>query len=179
MIKYDLPKIERIIEDYNKWHGPLLDGFLKYYNTLDLKKVIECVTVCKGSGPHSLLNPHYRRIKEIPLNEKQKELEDKIKSIKKCKSFNDLYKIVEEGELLGIGPLINYDISLAIGSKLDIYPEDLYLHSKTVLGTANVLGLEKNGNRVKSKDLKNIFKSMKPHHIENMMCIYHKAIEKK
>jgi hypothetical protein len=171
--------MEEIIKAYNKWHKPLLNGFLSHYENLTIKEVIESVTIKYGEGPFLLSNPHYKRIrnKEIAFNSKKTQLLNNLENIIQCEqsNFEELYNIIKDCQVTGINDLMNYDISLAIGSKLNKYPNQLYLH-RSVINAARALMLEINNNRVHSKDLNTVFGNMKPHHIENMLCIYNKAI---
>jgi|GEM_PF-4470572 len=171
--------MEEIIKAYNKWHKPLLNGFLSYYEELTVEEIIESVTIKHGEGPFLLSNPHYNRIKDKKnvFRSKRTKLIRKIDKIKECEqsNFEELFTIIKNCQVLGIGDLINYDISLAIGSRLNKYPNQLYLHA-SVLKAAKSLKLEINNNRVHREDLNTVFGNMKPHHIENMLCIYNKVI---
>ena len=60
------------------------------------------------------------------------------------KRFNDLYAIVKEASIKGIGELCIYDTTERIGTFLGVLPDEVYLHRGTRVGAVRLLGKVKN-----------------------------------
>jgi len=171
--------IQNIIKAYNKWHAPLLDGFIEYFKTENINEVIRFATKEKGLGPFFLKNPHYKHIRHEPLKKKYKLLLKSGIDKKGFKDFNSLYDFIKDIDVDGIDIVINYDISLAIGASLKIpLPTQVYLTSTEVKKSAKKLnGKRTNGQRINKEDIHPAFKDLKPYHVENLLCIYADAIQ--
>lgn len=75
----------------------------------------------------------------------------------------------------GIGELYVYDTSLRIGAKLNLLPERVYLHAGIRRG-ARALGL-KADKALKVSVLPTEFHSLRPHEIEDVLCIFKKKFK--
>ncbi|MEW6241261.1 MAG: hypothetical protein AB1564_10685 [Chloroflexota bacterium] len=116
---------------------------------------------------------HQRRIKRGLLPRVEKILSKNIKAIERCSSFDELFDLIDV--LLmpvdGIEELYVYDTSLRIGAKLNLFPTKVYLHAGTRDG-AKALGLNGKQKTVKPSDLPNDYHILKPHEIEDVLCIF-------
>ena len=64
-----------------------------------------------------------------------------------------------------------YDTVLRIGAKLDLFPDRVYLHCGTREG-ARALGLKWRDPWLKVDELPRELRRLKPHEIEDFLCIY-------
>lgn len=178
------PTLKNIIAHYKLCNKPILDSFMSYYKTINLEKIIALVTIEQGVGPFLLGNSHYRRIanKEVCFKIKKEKLLEIIEEIKKCKTFDEIFSLVEKQKVKNILCLIDYDISLALGAKLGLEPEKVYLHSKknSVYESANILNNNIKSLAIKKEEIDVIFlnEDLQSFHIENLLCIYNKQIKK-
>jgi hypothetical protein len=164
-----------------------LSGIIKSYKTLRLKKPD---TWSKLSAEQATLQgaivvsamsinrenkrcPHQYRIRKVVLEQVKDELLVNIRKIRKAKHFDELYTIVRSLQISGIGPLTSYDIALRIGAFLKLYPDRVYLHAGTKVGTRKLLG-EVPGEYLLKSDLPRIFRGRKLTYseIEDILCIY-------
>jgi hypothetical protein len=71
----------------------------------------------------------------------------------------------------GVGELTVYDTALRIGSKLDLLPTRVYLHSGTREG-ARALDLNWRAPYLEPEDFPPEFLELQPHEIEDCLCIF-------
>jgi hypothetical protein len=165
---------------------------LRYFSKCDFTACIKdaCLGIYEIDGVISYCD-HYDNIyanyktamfKSInSLNERRKEIEAK-------ESFDDLYKFIgnDIGDIIGIGALMQYDISLRIGSYLKLRPSKLYAQRGSLWGFNALYGLP-NNDEIKKQivEMSEIQDSFKPltrfeesMHLENFLCIKHKELKK-
>ncbi len=96
-----------------------------------------------------------------------------VHRIEACQTFSKLYNTVEEAILPihGIGNLTVYDTALRIGAKLNLFPEEVYLHRGTREG-ATALGLDAGGKSISPAVLPHELSRLEPYEIEDCLCIY-------
>jgi len=120
---------------------------------------------------------HQRRIKKTAIKEAFSILDDASDRIKRSRDFAELFRLIDASleDVPGIGELYVYDTSLRIGAKLNLLPEKVYLHAGTRRG-ARALGL-KADKALKVSDLPKEFHSLRPHEIEDVLCIFKKEFK--
>lgn len=94
-----------------------------------------------------------------------------------CDDFDALHDLIKhelKGHVKGAGEMYCYDTAFRIGISMGIYPQKIYLHRGTRDG-AKALGIYMKGRDVMkmSELVKKYpeFKKMKPHQIEDFLCI--------
>jgi len=167
-------ELKEIIKEYNKNHRKYLDALLEYYKNLSsLKEAIICAGDAKDHTGKR--HPHQRRLKKNTLKNFKKKLIKKKDKIQNVKTFDELFKIVEECKVKGIGDLTIYDTALRIGAKLGLTPEVIYLHAGTKEGAKKLLNKKRFTSKFICKEsLPTPFldKDLTPAHLEDILCIY-------
>lgn len=166
MIRYQV-----IIQRYTNMNYDCLCNMRCYFRNMDnIESVIEHAAMSIDENGRKYC--HQRRIPHnVLLNVKQKLYTQKI-FILKCKTFDEIYNVIESCRVKGFGDLSIYDSALRIGAFLGIEPDKIYLHAGTKKGAKN-LGVDIRGKKVISKDeLPSVFRKMKPVELEDLLCIY-------
>jgi hypothetical protein len=82
------------------------------------------------------------------------------------------------GPIPGIGELTVYDISQRIGSRFDLEPDRVYLHSGTRVG-ARALGFDGRRASLEVAELPDeLTEQLRPRELEDLLCIYKNALAK-
>ena len=118
---------------------------------------------------------HQRRLKRKTLLQAKKVLLTNTQEIEKAKTFDELFTLIESLVLNinGIGELYVYDTSLRIGAKLGLLPTKVYLHRGTREGAKNLnIGIKGNTKSIEVSSLPPEFQLIKPHEIEDALCIF-------
>jgi len=123
-------------------------------------------------------HPHQRRVGYKQMQVFADMLKLKKSDIKSSISFDNLIDTIDEvGKMIpGVGELTIYDTSCRIGSFLGLTPDYIYLHAGTRIG-ASVLGLDVNSKHIQPSDLPDDFQVLKPHEIEDCLCIYKEELK--
>jgi len=127
-------------------------------------------------------NDHTRRVYKPAMKQLKKKVISNIPKIKKLKTFDDIYILIENLKIYRIGSLTIYDITLLlsayIGLNLDKEPKYVYSHAGTSAGINKLCGLPKSNTKkytIKEldKNLNNVFSLSKlsPAHLEHFFCI--------
>lgn len=163
--------MKSIISDYLKNHNASsLEEKDFFSSRKSLEEAISYAALAKDSeGKFS----HQYRVTNEALKGSQMVLLQSINSISLCKTFHELFKLVELliGPIHGIGPLTTYDTALRIGFKLKLYPEFVYLHAGTKEG-AKKLGLSTKKPYLEISEIPKPFHELEPDQIESIFCIY-------
>jgi len=116
---------------------------------------------------------HQRRIKKGVLPLVENILKSNLEAIKRCSNFDELFNLIDNllEPVEGIGELYIYDTSLRIGAKLNLLPEKVYLHAGTRDG-AKALGFDGKTKYIELFDLPVELQGLKPHEIEDILCIF-------
>lgn len=116
-------------------------------------------------------HPHHQRRTNASLNQVYQALRQC--HVEDCESFDELLDMVEAAirRIQGIGELFVYDAALAIGARLDLEPEQVYLHAGTRIG-ARYLGLGRGRKSLAKDELPREFAKLRPREIEDCLCIY-------
>ncbi|MBI4443589.1 MAG: hypothetical protein HY649_09485 [Acidobacteria bacterium] len=96
-----------------------------------------------------------------------------LKQIAQVQTFEELFTLVERiiEPIPGVGELYVYDTSLRIGAKLNLFPEQVYLHAGTRVG-ARSLGFHGNLRVIDVTKLPAELQRLEPHEIEDVLCIF-------
>ncbi|GAB4377368.1 MAG: hypothetical protein Kow00121_26600 [Elainellaceae cyanobacterium] len=118
-------------------------------------------------------HPHQRRLKKSTLEEAHQTLLSNIKEIQHCKSFDDLFTLVEMllNPIVGAGELYTYDTALRIGAKLNLLPTAVYLHAGTRNG-AKTLGFNSRTKMIEMAALPSELQQLEPYEVEDILCIF-------
>jgi hypothetical protein len=147
-----------------------LNNFLHKYKSLEnLDDVISYATLAKL--PTMNKHFHQRRLKNEIMNIVKQKLLLRKHDIESCHTFDEVISIVKAEAIKGFGELAIYDTALRISAHLDIYPDKVYLHAGTLKG-AKAMGLNVKHNPIVVQDLPSYLKGLKPHEIEDFLCIY-------
>jgi hypothetical protein len=116
---------------------------------------------------------HQCRLKKIALKRALSVLLEEASAMKRARDFDGLFSLIDVAlqPIPGLGELYVYDTALRIGSKLNLFPEKVYLHAGTRRG-ARALGLNARVQVVEIKDLPSEFQVLEPHEIEDVLCIF-------
>lgn len=116
---------------------------------------------------------HQTRLREPVLRKAADILLDGAKELHRCRSFDQLHKLIKEqlSGMRGLGELYYYDTALRISAPVHLLPKRVYLHRGTRDG-ARALGLDWRADWLDSLDLPRELAVLEPHEIEDFLCIY-------
>ena len=128
-----------------------------------------------ASRPNGLRYSHQTRLKPNHLADAATLLADRVDELRGAKSFAGLHALLKRlfGPLAGLGELYLYDTALRIGANLGMSPQAIYLHAGTRAG-ATALGLAVDGSTLLKSELPRALQPLRPHEIEDVLCIYKK-----
>ena len=165
-------RVRRAVEEYKTHQREPASDELGFYAAMpSLHKAIDSAArACTSWGGK---HPHQRRLPPAALQEFAEALSTEVRSLRRARSFDDIHGIVSEvGESIKyIGELAVYDTALRIGAKLAIEPTRVYLHRGTRHG-ATALGGGIGRSSIEVADLPRGFGQLKPHEIEDCLCIF-------
>ena len=165
-------RVQRAVSDYIAHHRHDADAELSFYRAMpNLGHAITRAARARTAdgGKH----PHQWRIPCDVLREFGRRLSCRDRDLREARSFDELHRVVlEVGYLIyGIGELAVYDTALRIGMKRDLLPTRVYLHRGTRSG-ARALGINRNCPSISVSELPEPFADLKPHEIEDCLCIF-------
>ncbi len=166
--------ISNVIRSYKRFYRPSLSKQLQFYNMQrSMSEVKEKAALAKL--PSGKRHPHQRRISGEVLQTAKNSL--LRLNLEDSKSFSELHAKVEKGikRIPGIGDLAVYDTALRIGAYLGLEPELVYLHAGVRDGV-KALGLNHKLHTLEKSKLPREFHVLKPHEIEDCLCIYKKEL---
>ena len=131
-----------------------------------------------AENPDGKRHDHQHRITERALKGSFRKLRSKENAIRSCKSFQELYQLIERTlkSISGTGDLYYYDTALRIGAKLDLHPKSVFLHAGTKKGASFIIdvcgksSLERNC-------LPSELRRLPPDQVEDILCIYKDEIK--
>lgn len=167
-----LRSFKDVVQDYIARYRDRANNELASFEMLNsLEEAIERAARAEVEGGKK--HDHQWRIPEAVLARAGKELLAKRAQISKCTGFDSLIELVETtaGSIRGFGELAIYDTAVRIGARLGMEPEFVYLHRGTRKG-AKALGLASGGKYLKLSELPAEFTKLRPHEIEDCLCIY-------
>src|SRR5260370_21958140 len=170
-VKRRFADLDSMLRDYiTKYQGDAekeLASFRDAHNFDSCVRQAGLARTRKGKLPHQYRIPldTLRRWAEVLLRKRE--------SMCSCRSFEALFETVENGgrALPGIGELVVYDTALRIGAYLKLEPEEVFLHRGTREG-AKALGFDGGRRSIRPDELPIAFRRLKPHEIEDCLCIY-------
>lgn len=174
--------LSHIVGLYKKEYAPGAEQEMRYYKIQKkIENVIEKAALSKlpptKQYPSGKRHPHQRRIPGNQLIAAKDALLKEKGKLKNCKNFHELFKMVCAciGCVDKIGELTIYDISHRIGAHLGLKPDQVYLHAGTRVG-AKALKIKLEKQALSMSQLPKPFHALKPHEIEDCLCIFKKKI---
>jgi hypothetical protein len=162
--------LSALVRKYRVEDGPRLDAYLDYFRKLGtIDEAIEFACLGKDGKIHD----HQYRVGGRKLEKARKLLIKRVKWIESCRSFDELFRLVELATL-GIdrfGELAIYETSLRLGAYLKRSPKAVYVHAGTKKG-CKALGVATTGGIVVMENLPKAVGELEPYHAENFLCIF-------
>jgi hypothetical protein len=162
-----------IVRDYIRRHRSKANCELQYFRNLpNLSAAIREAGLARyPDGQRFKRYPHQRRLSPDALEIATKRLGEA--NLRSARSFDELITRVSAAvqPVDGIGELYVYDTALRLGGYLGFLPRKIYLHAGTRQG-AKVLGLDHRSDFVSRNQLPLPIRRLKPHEIEDVLCIY-------
>jgi hypothetical protein len=175
-----LKTLKAIVGNYIKRYRPAIESLLYFYEEkLSLKDAIHAASNAQHLNRNKEVkrHPHQYRIKKCALEQTYETL--RKTRLGKYQSFDELHQKISDSirPISGVGELMVYDTALRIGAFLKLEPVSVYLHAGTKTG-AKALGLTVSGKKnINVTDLPKEFRKLKPHEIEDCLCIYKDNID--
>lgn len=148
----------------------------------DIKEAIRRAVDSRGENGKMFF--HQSKVTQAARDELALELlsiERKGKFISSCRSFADLYKLVQEtgDEVVGIGVVTVYDVTDRLSAYLGLEPEQLYFHAGVREGL-KALGVDIPRARdwVERNELPEFFHDKDLGLLESFLCGYRSEIER-
>jgi hypothetical protein len=169
-------RLTEIIKLYKKNYGADSDGCILYAkNQKTLANAIKISTssIDEDGNKHG----HQNRIPHLVLELWNDAVLQKLSSLKKVKSFDEILCILRLARIHGIGELTIYDTASRIGAFLNLFPNKIYLHAGTKIGAKNLLG-KVSANYILKTDLPKQFRrsDLACWEIEDILCIFKDVI---
>lgn len=122
---------------------------------------------------------HQRRLERHKLTQAARLLSALTPQFRRASSFEEILSLVESaaGHVWMRAELYVYDVALHIGAHRGLYPGHVYLHAGTRRG-ARALGLGRGKRFVTVAELPNVFHVLKPHELEDLLCIFNVPLAK-
>lgn len=116
---------------------------------------------------------HQRRLKKADIEKAKLILLTNLNEIEACKSFDEIFSLLEElvRPIKGIGELYVYDTALRIGGYLNLYPTEVYLHAGARTG-ARRLGFDGKESPIAVSRFPDVLRELEPREIEDLLCIF-------
>lgn len=140
----------------------------------NINDTIICATL--ATLPQGKKHVHQRRLKNQVMQSVKNRLLSMSDELKLCSKFNEIINIVKKASQKGFGELAIYDTALRIGSFLNIYPGEVYLHAGTLKG-ARAIGLNSHSKAISLNNIPANLKSLKAYEIEDFLCIYKNQLQ--
>lgn len=165
-------RLEDVVACYIEKHRSRAEEELRFYaEKPSFREVVNMAAM--AIGPWEGIHGH-QNVRGVAsrLPEFAESLLGALPELEKSASFNELYNAVKARKVDGVGDLTLYDTALRIGAYLKIQPDMVFLHCGAKKGAKN-LGIALRGRRSISVDeLPSAFRKLKPHEIEDCLCIY-------
>ena len=166
------PDYKSLIRSYRRKYSPYRRKELSLFARQE--SIVAVITKACGEK-----TSHRRRFKKTVLKEFARRVLSVKSAVRKCGNFKDLYDVIFENKIKGIGRLTVYDSALHIGAYKGLKPKEIYLHRGAKAG-AKVIGIYKRGARtLKMEDMPGALCRLKPYEIEDFLCIYKKELSGK
>jgi len=167
-------RFKNIIKHYKNWKANNPDRCIENcINQAILANAVEraALSVDASGKKHR----HQYRLQRQTLAAFANNLINNLHHISTVNDFEELIQLVRAAKILGIGELAVYDVAVRIGAYLNIWPEKIYLHAGTRVGTEALIGNVK-GETIEKDLLPADFRSpnLSCYELEDMLCIYKK-----
>jgi hypothetical protein len=139
MFIYNIPKLERIIDNYKKQKRKPVDYHVQFcLDQENLKDAIEAAA--RAVDDYGKIHFHQRRVAKVDLMAFADKLMSLESEFANAKSFDEIYAIVKKTNQTGINEITVFDTAFRIGSYLNLFPDKIYLTSGTRIGAEHLLG---------------------------------------
>ncbi len=139
MFIYNIPKLERIIDNYKKQARKSVDYHVQFCLDQDnLKDVIEAAA--KAVDDYGKIHFHQRRVAKADLLAFAEKLINLENELANAPTFDEIYTIIKNTSQAGINEVTVFDTAFRIGSYLNLFPDKIYLTSGTRIGAEHLLG---------------------------------------
>jgi hypothetical protein len=131
----------------------------------------------RSKRPNGKMHNHQSKVsKALPLFERK--LARRITLLTQCKSFNELYFMIETLKTPGIGPMTVYDVATRFGAYVGLAPEKIYIHAGTKAGL-QALDIDIRDNvSIPMEVLPYPLRTRNPDAVEDFLCTYRLAFAK-
>jgi hypothetical protein len=174
----ELAIIESLLKNYEKQVKKYPDTWIRDCSECEcLEVAIEMAATARNSANKK--HYHQYRIPNATLDRFAMLLLDEAKTVRECRSFEELHELVSSLSIVGISELTVYDTACRIGGFLKIYPSAVYLHRGTRAGVEQLFGRVKE-DYIPVSSLPEPFRSsgLSPMDIANWFCISKNVISK-
>jgi hypothetical protein len=156
MFIYNIPKLERIIDNYKKQKRKPVDYHVQFcLDQENLKDSIEAAA--RAVDDYGKIHFHQRRVAKADLMAFADKLMSLENEFANAKSFDEIYDITQKTNRQGINELTVFDTAFRIGSYLNLFPDKIYLTSGTRIGAEHLLGKLDDKNTLLQTDLPSPF----------------------
>lgn len=139
MFIYNIPKMERIIDNYKKQARKPVDYHIEFcLQQENLKDAIE--VAAKAIDEYGKIHYHQRRIGKAELLSFAEQLITHETALANAVNFDEIFNIVRNINQAGINEVTCFDTALRIGSYRNIFPDKIYLTSGIRIGAEHLLG---------------------------------------
>jgi len=167
--------LAQIVADYRRSRARRPDELGWFHERTSFSEALLAAATATGCGEKRF--PHQRRLKRTALQDAHRRLAAGARELQICSSFDALHQTIIRltAGVHGIGALYHYDTALRLGAYLGQYPLCVYLHAGTREGACALLpGIK--GDRLELQDLPPALRTLEPYQVEDVLCIYKKAI---
>ncbi len=178
MRTYNIPKLERIIDNYKKQKRKPVDYHVQFcLDQENLKDAIEAAA--RAVDDYGKIHFHQRRVAKADLMAFAEKLMALESEFAEAKSFDEIYEIVKKTNQTGINELTVFDTAFRIGSYLNLFPDKIYLTSGTRIGAEHLLGKLDDKNTLLPTDLPSPFqrKDLSIADIEDILYVCRNDLE--
>lgn len=167
--------MKTIVKEYLNIYNHKLIQMESFFKSLSFEKAIEFASL--GYDENEKMNPHQHRVGKDKCKSASQKLN--IQAIAQAKTFEEIFAQTEKVRISThrIGDLWSYDTALRIGFNLNIYPTTVYLQSGAKKGASHLINRKlKRSEPIEAFPTE--FHSLKPHQIENLLCVYESSLYK-
>ncbi|MBO9538294.1 hypothetical protein [Herbaspirillum sp.] len=163
--------LEEMVREFIEIYRPKGREELAFFSTRPFDIALDYAALAKDSRGKRF--SHQRRLKRKNLELAKKFLMEKKDEFEKTKSFEAVFKIVQQitSAISGLGELYTYDTALRISVAIKHEPIHVYLHAGTRVG-AKKIDIDGRRSYVSMAELSKELQILDAHEVENFLCIY-------
>ena len=164
--------LEAIAADYRqRYAGRACDELALFHRQPTFAAAIRLASRAENEVGKRLA--HQRRLPRAVLAQVESALMASQRSLSNAGTFAELHSTIAGliAHIHGVGELMIYDTALRIGVWRGLKPKNVYLHAGTRAG-ARALGLGSARSSVPRAEIPSGLRSLAPHEIEDVLCIY-------